>query len=62
MQNVWVVEHSDLSKHEINPDNLKNKFSHLKYDDFHLPDAYNFSILIGVNIPELHICYDVGQG
>ena len=52
IQNAWVVEHSNLPKHEINPDHLKNKFSHLN----------DVSILIGADITELHICYDVTQG
>ena len=55
IQNTWVVEHLDLPKHEINPDHLKNKFSHLKDVVFHLSDAHNVSILIGANLPELHI-------
>ena len=51
-----------MPKHEINRDHLKNKFSHLKNVDFHLSDADNVLILIGVDIPELHICYNVRQG
>ena len=51
-----------MPKHEINPDHLRNKFSHLKDVDFHLSDVDNVSILIGADIPELHICYDVRQG
>ena len=47
---------------KINPDRLKNRFSHLKDVDFHLSDAGNVFILIGAYIPELHICYDVRQG
>ena len=62
IQNAWVVEHLNLPKHEINPDHLRNKFSHLKDVDFHLSDVDNVSILIGADIPELHICYDVRQG
>ena len=62
IQSAWVVQHLSLSKHEINPAHLKNKFSHLKDIDFHLSDADNVSILIGADIPELHICYDVRQG
>ena len=54
--------HLNLPKHEINPHHLRNKFSHLKDVDFHLSDAENVSILIGADIPELHICYDVRQG
>ena len=52
IQNAWVVEHLNLPKHEINPDHLKNKFSHLN----------DISILIGADITKLHICYDVTQG
>ena len=59
--NTWVVEHLNLPKHEINPDHLRNKFSHLKDVDFHLSDA-DVSILVGADIPELHICYDARQG
>ena len=44
IQNVWVTDHLNLSKDEINLDQLKNKFSD------------NISILIGADIPELHIC------
>ena len=62
IQNAWVVEHLNFLKHEINPDHLKNKFSHLKDVDFHLSDAENVSILRGADILELHICYDVRQG
>ena len=54
--------HLNLLKHEINPDHLKNKFSHLKDVNFHLSDADNVSILIGADITELHICCDVRQG
>ena len=62
IQNAWVVEHLNFPKHEINPEHLKNKFSHLKDVDFHLSDAENISILREADIPELHICYDVRQG
>ena len=62
IQNAWVVEHLNFLKHEINPDHLKNKFSHPKDVDFHLSDAENVSILRGADILELHICYDVRQG
>ena len=62
IQNTWVVEHLNLPKHEINPDHLKNKFSHLQDVEFHLSDAENVFILIGADIPELHICYNVRQG
>ena len=62
IQNAWVVEHLNLPKHEINPDHLRNKFSHLKDVDLHLSDADNVSILIGADIRELHICYNVRQG
>ena len=61
IQNAWVKEHLNLAKHEINPNHLKSKFSHLKDVDFHLSDAH-VSILIGADIPELHICYDVRHG
>ena len=50
-----------MPKHEINPDHLRNIFSHLKDVDFHLSDA-DVSILIGADIPELHTYYDVRQG
>ena len=53
IQNAWVVEHLNLPKH---------KFSNLKDVDFHLSDAHNVSILIGADIPELNICYDVRHG
>ena len=36
--------------------------TNLKDVDFHLSDADDVSILIGADIPELHICYDVRQG
>ena len=61
IQNACVVEHLNLTKNEINPEHLRKKFSHLKDVDFHLSDA-DVSILIGADIPELHICYDVRQG
>ena len=44
-----------FEKHETNPDHWKNKFSHLKDVDFHLSDPDNVLILVGANIPELHI-------
>ena len=56
IQNARVVEHLNLPKHEINLDHLKNKFSHLKDVHFHLSDADIVLILIGADIPELHIC------
>ena len=51
-----------MPKHEINSDHLINKLSHLKDVDFHLSGADNVLILIGADIPQLHICYDVRQG
>ena len=42
IQNAWVVEYLNLPKHEVNPDHLRNKFSHLKDVDFHLSDADTF--------------------
>ena len=70
IQNVWVEKNLNLPKYEINPDlrhelipdHLKNKFSHLKNIDFYLSDEVNVSIFIGKNIPKLNICYDVIQG
>ena len=62
IENAWVVEHLNFPKHEINPDHLRSKFSHLKDVDFHLSDVDNVSILIGADIPELHICYNIRQG
>ena len=62
IQNTWVVEHLNLQKHEINSEVFKNNFAHLKDVDFHLLDADNVAILIGADIPKLHICYDVKQG
>ena len=63
IQNAWVVEHLNLPKRKIiNPDHLKKKFFLLKDVDFHLSYADNISILIGADIPELHICYHVRQG
>ena len=40
---------------------MNNKFSHLKDVDFHLSDADNILILIGREIPELHIFKDLKQ-
>ena len=62
IQNAWVVEHLNSAKHEINPDHLKNEFSHLKDVDFHLSDGGDVLILIKADIPEFQICYDVRQG
>ena len=44
IQNTWVVDHFNLLKHLINPDHLKNPFSHLKEVGFNLLDADNVLI------------------
>lgn len=54
-QTARVIDNLNLLKHEINPDYLKNRFSHLQDVDFHLSDEGNLLILMGADIPELHI-------
>ena len=49
-------------KYELNNEQLKSEFPHLKNVDFCLPNDNKVSILIGADVPELHICYDVKQG
>ena len=62
IQNAWVVDSLNLPKYELNHEQLKSEFPHLKNVDFCLPKDNKVSILIGANVPELHICYDIKQG
>ena len=61
IQNTWVVDSLNLPKYELNHEQLKYEFPHLKNVDFSLPDNSKVSILIGADVPELHICCDVKQ-
>ena len=57
VHNVWVVENLNLPKCEVNPKQLREEFSHLQNVDFCSLAEDNVSILIGADLPELHISY-----
>ena len=61
IQNAWVVENLNLPKHQIDQKLFKQTFSHLKDIEFHFSNEQDISILIGADIPELHIVMMLGR-
>ena len=59
---AWVVENLNLPKHQVDQKHLKQKFPHLKDVEFHFSNEQDISILIGADIPQLHICYELRHG
>ena len=62
VNNAWVVENLNLPKYQINKKNLQNDFSYLKDIDFDIPINKEISVLIGADLPELHISNEVRRG
>ena len=59
-QNTYIVKNLNLPRQEINPKYLKSDCPYLNDVEFCLLNKN--SVLILLDHPELHVCYDVRQG
>ena len=61
MKNAWVIDSLNLPSQCISNAEIQRKWSHLKDVPIDIIDK-DVSILIGADLPHLHICHDVNSG
>ena len=59
-ENVWVVNELNLMPYKINQ-NFHKQFEHLKDIHFNTSSS-DVSLLIGADMPELHLPYEIRKG
>ena len=61
VKNAWVVDILNLPQQKVAPNDIKKCWSHLKYLPLETSDK-EISVLIGADLPQLCISYDVRAG
>ena len=61
VKNAWFVDTLNLPQQKVAPNDIKNRWPHLKDIPFETSDK-EISVLIGADLPQLHINYDVRVG
>ena len=55
VENVWIVENLNLPLYKIDKAEVKEKWSHRKVINLDFSSRRDISVLIGADIPTLHI-------
>ena len=55
VENVWIVENLNLPLYKIDKAEVKDKWSHRNVINLDFSSTRDFSVLIGAEIPTLHI-------
>ena len=62
VKNAWIVENLDLPPNKIDNTEIKDKWPHLKDVKLDFSNMRDISILIGADVPTLHISQEIRKG
>ena len=62
VKNAWIIENFNLPPNKIDNAEIKDKWPHLKDVQLNFSNTRDVSILIGADMPTLHISQEIRKG